>query len=77
MPRGEHHITVKKAGHTFVNDGRYPSDPDNIGSKITFDREVTNLNFKDNTLVTIVGRVVGGKIESDKPFGMGLSDNNI
>ena len=74
VPIGEHHITVKKAGHTFVNDGRYPSDPGNIGSKINFDREMTNVNFKDNTLVTLVGRVVGGKIESDKPFGMGLSE---
>ncbi len=77
VPIGDHHIEVRKNGHTFVNNGRYPLDPDGVGTKYTFDREMSNLSFYDNTMVTVAGRVVGGAIEEQKPIGMGQSVNNI
>ena len=74
VPIGDHHITVSKTGHTFTNEGRYPIGMD---TKFTFDREVSNLTFYDNTLVNVAGRVVGGNIEGDKKVGFGQSRNNI
>ena len=74
VPIGDHHITIKKNGHTFVGEGRYPAGVD---TKFTFDREVTNLTFYDNTLVNVAGRIVGGNIEGNKSIGFGLSTNNI
>ena len=74
VPIGDHHITIEKTGHTFVQEGRYPTG---IDTKFTFDREVSNLTFYDNTLVNIAGRVVGGNIEGDKVVGFGESRNNI
>ncbi|MFI3297802.1 MAG: T9SS type A sorting domain-containing protein [bacterium] len=65
------------SGHTFVDNGRYPADPNNTGVKYTFEQEMSNLTFYDNTLVNVAGRVVGGEIESEKPLGLALSKNNI
>ncbi|MCI7370521.1 hypothetical protein [Prevotella sp.] len=45
--------------------------------KITFDREIKNMEFIDQTLVNFTGRVVGGSIEGEKPVGFGASHNNI
>ncbi len=77
VPIGEHFISIEKNGHTFLNNGRYPADPNNVGTRYVFDREITNLEFTDNTLVNITGRIVGGSIEGKKQIGFGLSENNI
>lgn len=77
VPIGDHFIQVKKDGHVFASAGRYPADPNGAGVKITFDREIKNMEFIDQTLVNFTGRVVGGSIESEKPVGFGASHNNI
>lgn len=77
VPIGDHFISIKKDGHTFLNGGRYPADPDGVGVRMTFDREISGLTFYDRTKVTVVGRVVGGDIEDEKPLGLGLSQANI
>lgn len=78
VPIGAHYITASKNGHTFVNDGRYPKNPDANSHELKiFDSPVENLAFYDNTLVTIAGRVVGGKDEGEKPLGLGQSRANI
>ena len=74
VPIGDHYIKIEKSGHTFVNEGRYPTG---VGTKYTFEQSMSNLTFYDNTLVHITGRVVGGDIEGDKAVGNGLSNNNI
>ena len=74
VPIGDHYINITKNGHTFVAEGRYPAG---VGTMFTFDREVSNLTFYDNTLVSVVGRVVGGDIEGNKSVGFGESTNNI
>ena len=77
VPIGDHFIQVKKDGHVFASAGRYPADPNGAGVKITFDSEIKNMEFIDQTLVNFTGRVVGGSIEGEKPVGFGASHNNI
>ena len=77
VPIGEHYITVQKQGHEFANDGRYPADPEKVGTLVNYNDAVSNLDFEDVTLVTVAGRVTGGKIEEEKPLGFGQSVNNI
>lgn len=77
VPIGNHFIEVRKDGHVFAQNGRYPADPNGTGERITFKEPVNNLLFSDSTLVNFSGRVVGGSIEGDKPLGFGESENNI
>lgn len=78
VPIGKHFIQVKKSGHTFVNNGYYPEQKsDSIIDRETFNGAVSNLEFKDNTLVTVAGRVSGGNIENEKPLGLNQSTANI
>lgn len=77
VPIGDHFITVKRDRHTFVNEGRYPADPDTVNAKFTFDREIKDLTFYDNTKAMFAGRVVGGDVELNKPLGGGVSKANI
>ena len=77
VPIGEHYITVAKQGHEFADGGRYPADPNKTGLTVNYNDAVSNLDFEDVTLVTVAGRVTGGKIEEEKPLGFGESVNNI
>ena len=77
VPIGDHFIMVKKNGHVFADFGRYPADPNDVGTRMTFNREIKNLEFVDQTLVNFSGRVVGGNIQGDNAVGFGLSKNNI
>jgi hypothetical protein len=77
VPIGDHFIEASMVNHNFVNSGRYPVDPAGLGEKITFTNSVSNLNFYDSTLVTVAGRICGGKIEYNKVLGFGKSTNNI
>ena len=77
VPIGDHFIQVKKSGHTFVNNGRWPEDPDSVGNRYTFEKEEKGVTFYDNTRVTVAGRVTGGDIEYEKPLGLRASVANI
>ncbi len=77
VPIGQHYITVAKQGHEFADGGRYPADPKKTGTLVNYNDAVKNLDFEDITLVTVAGRVTGGKIEEQKPLGFGESVNNI
>ena len=77
VPIGDHYVSVGKADHVFTYSGRYPEDPEDVGTRHTFDQEMNNLDFFDETLSTFAGRVVGGDIEGSKPLGLGLSQNNL
>lgn len=74
VPIGDHYIEIKKDGHTFLNNGRYPAE---AGTTFNFEKEIENLRFTDKTLVPVVGRVVGGSTEGNKPLGLGQSVANI
>lgn len=72
VPIGNHYIQVKQVNHDMMNNGRWPA----AGTHL-FDREVRDLTFTDQTLVTVAGRIDGGAIEYEKPLGMAASENNI
>lgn len=80
VPIGNHAINVSKSGHTFDFEGRFPAK---IAATTNGETYYTNtykdffedsdepVTFIDNTKVIVIGRVVGGKIESDKTIGFG------
>jgi len=72
VPIGAHYITVKKNGHTFANNGRYPAT-----GRLDFQNEITNLTFQDSTFVLATGRVAGGSDEAEKPHGFGKGKATI
>lgn len=79
VPIGKHNLQVRKNGHTFELDGRFPedTDPTNAFSKYNFQDAIRDVNFYDNTTVTMIGRVCGGAIQSAPVVGFGKSKANI
>ncbi|MEZ4953745.1 MAG: LamG-like jellyroll fold domain-containing protein [Saprospiraceae bacterium] len=71
VPLGEHVIEVEQEGHVY-SVGRFPAT-----GLYNFQEDLAGVNFKDSTLVKIVGRVVGGLREARKIPGLGKSKNNI
>ncbi len=71
VPIGEHVITVTQSGHTY-SAGTFP--PTGV---YNFQAPVSGIQFRDTTLVKVIGRVVGGTKESAKPMILGRSKNNI
>ncbi len=80
VPVGYHYISVRKAGHVFDNGSRWPYDPAHPDSLIRHNF-IENLTFGepfiDTTLVTVIGRVIGGTGSNDIAMGFGQSENNI
>lgn len=80
VPIGSHYISLKKDGHVFDAGGRWPYDESkpnevqrhNFNQNLTFGKP-----FIDTTLITVVGRVIGGTGSNDIPFAFGKSVNNI
>lgn len=77
VPIGEHSIQAKKDGHTFTAGGRWPNDPNGVGTKYVFDREVSGITLWDSTLVNFTGRIAGGPEQYAIPLGFGKSRNNV
>ncbi len=78
VPIGLHSLRVSKNGHVFEGEGRFP--PPTQGVEIptyNYQNQLAGLQFIDNTVVKLVGKVVGGPVEAEKPRGFGLSVNNI
>jgi len=69
VPIGKHYISIKKDGHEFGYSGRFPSDP--TAFEEFFEDRNEQVTFIDQTKVTLVGRVVGGTVESAKEIGFG------
>ncbi len=74
VPIGEHIITIAKYGHVF-NIGRFPLE--SIAESHDFQEAITGVDFQDSTLITVVGRVVGGDIQGDKKPIIEPSKNNV
>lgn len=74
VPSGRHYISVEKDKHTFLRDGRFPEGK---GSYYDFYQNESGVNFSDNTLITIRGRVAGGVYQAGLPFGDENSRPNI
>lgn len=80
VPIGKHAITLTKNGHTFAFEGRYPAKDTTVANGITtivntyddfFEDRDEPITFIDNTKVVVVGRVVGGTVQANKPLGFG------
>ena len=69
VPIGNHYISVKKDGHEFVYNGRFPAVTGNYFE--FFEDAEESVIFIDDTRVTVVGRVVGGVVEAQKVIGFG------
>ncbi len=69
VPIGNHYITLKKDGHTFVHNSRFPAQTGTF--KEFFEDSNEQVIFIDDTRVTVVGRVVGGSVEAAKEIGFG------
>ncbi|MGO4822419.1 MULTISPECIES: LamG-like jellyroll fold domain-containing protein [unclassified Flavobacterium] len=67
VPIGNHYITVKKDGHEFTYNGRFPA----ANTKEFFEDSNEAVVFVDNTRVTVIGKVVGGSVEAAKDAGFG------
>lgn len=68
VPIGLHKISIKKYNHVFKYDGNYPPE----GELDYYEDNDEELIFLDETKVSVVGRVVGGTVESSKPIGFGF-----
>ncbi|OUD36219.1 LamG-like jellyroll fold domain-containing protein [Flavobacterium sp. FPG59] len=69
VPIGNHYITVKKDGHEFTYNGRFPATSGS--TKEFFEDSNEAVVFVDNTRVTVIGKVVGGSVEAAKDAGFG------
>lgn len=77
VPIGKHRIEIVKDGHVFQENGTWPRDPENAGLKYDFQKELRDIDFVDNTLVTLTGRVAGGPVQAVLPHGFQVGKNNI
>lgn len=69
VPIGDHFVTVEKNGHHFLHQGRFPAEEGVF--KEFFEDASEAVYFIDTTKVTVVGKVVGGSVEAEKPIGFG------
>lgn len=69
VPIGEHRIEVRKANHTFVHNGYFPKS----GTHTFVEDQLTPTIFIDSTRISLIGRIVGGKKEFEKPLGFGAN----
>lgn len=81
VPIGKHSVSVKKTFHGLKYDGRYPAMDSVTANGITtavatykdfYEDNDAEVTYIDTTKVTIVGRVVGGQKELNKPIGFGF-----
>lgn len=80
VPIGNHYISFQKDGHSFDNGGRYPYDSNHPDSIVTYNfikNETFGIPFVDTTLVTVIGRVIGGTSSNTIPMGFEQASNNI
>lgn len=79
VPIGLHYISAEKNGHTFTSSYWPGLDANKNPIEFDFQDRVDNINFVDNTLIHLIGKVVGGPVEGSKPTGSKVnpSKNNI
>ena len=77
LPGMKHSIQAVKDGHVFYQNGFYHADSDTAKKEYEFNVDVANIYFYDDTRVTLIGRVAGGRTQGDIPLGNSLSRNNL
>jgi len=80
VPIGQHAISIVKSGHNFIYEGRYPANTSSIVNGQTvvtnnyqdfYQDQIEPITFIDTTKVTVIGRVVGGAVQSQQTIGFG------
>jgi Concanavalin A-like lectin/glucanases superfamily len=69
VPIGNHFISIKKDGHEFTLNARFPEAAGTF--KEFFEDSNEQTIFIDTTKTTLVGRVVGGSVQAQKVIGFG------
>ncbi|MBO4801418.1 MAG: hypothetical protein J5545_06070 [Bacteroidaceae bacterium] len=79
LPNVQHSIQAVKDGHTFYQNGFYHADEKDPEDKIMYDfpTDKAGVYFYDDTRVTLIGRVAGGREQAEIPLGNSLSKNNL
>ena len=77
MLPGNRTIQAVKDGHKFTKEGYYYEDDNDTKKKHDFQIDVANTYFYDDTRVTLIGRVAGGKDQAAIPLGNSLGKNNL
>ena len=72
--RGQHKVKAVKKNHDFTDKGFYIENND---STVDFQTDKDGYYFYDETRIRLIGRVVGGKDQGEKPLGYALSNNNL
>ena len=72
--RGQHKVKAVKKNHDFTDKGFYIENND---STVDFQTDKDGYYFYDETRIKLIGRVVGGKDQGEKPLGYALSNNNL
>ncbi|MGC6402695.1 MAG: LamG-like jellyroll fold domain-containing protein, partial [Flavobacteriaceae bacterium] len=81
VPIGRHTVSVRKSNHDFLHGGYFPKRDSIVeygdvryeyNYHDFFEDNDSEIVFIDNTKVNVVGRVVGGTYESEKPIGFGF-----
>jgi len=73
-------LQAYKEGHTFAGDGWVRVLNDVTGeedSVLSLDKALDGVRIYDQTKVRLIGRLAGGRIQAEKPLGLGLSQNNL
>lgn len=75
VPIGKHKVSIKREGHDFEGGGICIIEGDSI---FNFQQEVGSfsqpIEMLDNTRVAVMGRVVGGKSQSAKPWSQSAAN---
>lgn len=75
VPIGKHKVSIKREGHDFEGGGVCILEGDSI---FNFQQEVGSfsqpIEMLDNTRVAVMGRVVGGKSQSAKPWSQSAAN---
>ena len=75
VPRGAGFtLRVTKPGHTFEGDGYVRM---NNSTTLALTEPQDGVRVWDQTKVRLAGRVVGGRVQAEKPLGFSLSQNNL
>ncbi|WP_343328876.1 LamG-like jellyroll fold domain-containing protein [Polaribacter staleyi] len=75
VPIGNHKVEITKDGHKFAYEGRFPEKKTSTGASLFdfYEDQIQERWFLDETRVTVVGKVVGGRIQSEKEIGFGFN----
>ena len=70
-------LQAYKEGHTFLNNGFVKMDDESEDSTLLLVKALDDVRITDLTKVRLIGRLAGGRTQTEKPLGFGLSRNNL